>query len=480
MNAPRRPRRSRGRGRRRPPRKQGGRGERAPRRERQRRTDPELPELLAIDEIGERLETVLAESPADETEVVWLEVSRGEATRRGKRAEVRISPERTILVRVLDLGRVGSYRTGSGEPAALADAVRQAMAHSRVREPLSGLPHLPAENEPIETSNGLHDPDVASLTPGRARDLLESLPLEGGELQLHWAESRVVVYNSRKIRRRAEVTGVAFEARCGEGAGSGYAADAARRLEDLNPARILEIAKDRQTTADTIDLPAESVPLVLAPEAVISLVEMLNQESFSAKAYYDGTSFLREHLGVQVFDRALTLTDDATDHSGIPFPFDLEGTAKRPVPLILEGAPKTPALDQRQAAVLGLPPTAHAIGGNDARAQNVFLVAGELDDEELLATADGGLWIGWLDHLECREPNRVQFNARARGVRRIEGGRLGAPLADFFWEDSLLRAFSSILGIGSVTTNRLTRDGYLGGFCAPAVAIGSVEGLSSS
>ncbi len=477
MNAPRRPRRGRGRGRRRPPRDSAGRPSDSKRRQHK---DPDLPQLLSIEEIDERLERTLAQSAADETEMVWLEVSRGEATRNGKHIEVRVSPERTILVRVLDLGRVGSYRTGFGEPGDLTDAVRQAMAQSRVREPLSGLPHLPAENEPIETENGLYDPDVAGLTPAAARALLEKLPNQNEALRLEWAEGRVVVYNSRKIRRQVSVTGVSFEARCGTSPGAGHAADAARRLEDLNPERILEIAWNRHANGDLGEPPTEAVPVVLAPEAVISLIEMLNQESFSAKAYYDGTSFLREHLGIQVFDRALTLRDDATDRSGIPFPFDLEGTAKRPVPLILEGAPKTPALDQRQAAVLGLPPTAHAIGGNDARAQNLFLLAGELTDEELLAAAEGGLWIGWLDHLECREPNRVQFNARARGVRRIENGKLGAALPDLYWQDSLLRAFSGILGIGSVTTNRMTRDGYLGGFSAPGLALSSIEGLRPS
>ncbi len=435
---------------------------------------------MPVEQISERLEAVLAASPADETELVWLEVLRGEASRRGKRIDVRVSPERTVLVRVLDLGRVGSYRTGSGEVGDLSDSVRQAIAQSRVREPLSGLPHLPAENQPLEATDGLHDARLAGLTPGAVRGMLEKLPSERETLRLQWTDARVVVYNSRKIRREASVTGVAFEAICGRGPGAGFAADAGRRLEALNLENVLERARLRHADGDVGEAPSEGVPLLLSPEAVISLIAMLNQESFSAKAYYDGTSFLREHLGIQVFDRALSICDDATDANGIPFPFDLEGTAKRPVPLIVDGAPKTPALDQRQAAVLGLPPTAHAIGGNDARAQNVFLVAGEATPDELLGAADGGLWIGSLDHLECREPHRVQFNARARGVRHIEGGQLGAPLPDLYWNDSLLRAFSSILDIGSEPSHRLTRDGYLGGFSAPALAIGSVEGLRAS
>ncbi len=102
--------------------------------------------LLEIDEIAERIETVLEHSPADETEVVWLEVRRGEARRENKKIDLTLQPQRTVLVRVLDLGRVGSFRTGASEVGQLSDAVRFAMAQSRVREPLSGLPPLPADS----------------------------------------------------------------------------------------------------------------------------------------------------------------------------------------------------------------------------------------------------------------------------------------------------------------------------------------------
>ena len=208
---------------------------------------------------------------------------------------------------------------------------------------------------------------------------------------------------------------------------------------------------------------------------MIELCDLLNQTSFSAKAYYDGTSFLREHVNIQVFDRSFNLCDDGTDPAGIAFPFDLEGTAKRRVDLISKGAPKTPTLDQRQAAVLGLPPTAHAIGGDNARAENLILIGGEHTEEDLLRTVEHGIWIGWLDHLECLEPKRVLFRCRARGVRRIVDGRLGASLPDFFWVDSLLRAFSGLAGIANTPARRLSRDGYLGAVTAPALALSSLE-----
>ncbi len=435
-------------------------------------------ELLSLEEMSERLERALATSAADETELVWLETRRGEAAARGQRIHARSLPERTILVRVLDRGRVGSFRTCGGEPGELESAVRMAVAQSRLREPLAGLPHLPADETPLAAPAPLADPELAALEPAGARDLVTELRERRETIDLVWTEARVAVFSSRKVRRSATVTAVELAVRRGRRPGGGRAATAARSLAGLAGRETAERARARHGTGAAEEPPATPVPVVLAPEAAIRLVELLNGVSFSAMAYYDGTSFLREHLGVQVFDRAINLRDDGTDPAGLPFPFDLEGTAKRRVDLILKGAPRTPTLDQRQAAVLGLPPTAHAIGGNNARAEHLFLEAGELGSEELLAAADGGLWIGDLEPLEPIEPRRVTFRARAVGVRRIEGGRLAAPVVDLAWEDSLLRALASVAGMGRETTRRLGPDRFTGGISAPAIALAEVPALS--
>lgn len=299
-------------------------------------------------------------------------------------------------------------------------------------------------------------------------------------MKLRWSKAHVTVFNSRGIRRQVAVTAVGGEARISRRPGAGYAAGAARTLEALAAEQIFERAQRRHATGAVADLPASGVTLVLSPEATTRLCDILNQVALSAVAYYHGSSFLREHLDVQVFDRAFNLRDDGTDPSGLCFPFDLEGTPKRPVQLIHKGTPKTPALDQRQAAQLGLAPTAHAIGGNDSRAMNLFLEAGDATEEELLQSAENGVWIGWLEEVECFEPARVQIRAKARGVRRIAGGQLAEGLPDLVWEDSLLRALSNLPGLGDTTVQRLSHDGFLGGTSAPSLAVTGVSGLRAA
>ena len=426
--------------------------------------------LTPREEISPLLAGGLARSPADETELVWIEAHRSRA-RLGRRVDVRRQEETTILVRVLDRGRVGSHRLGAATAGDLDNAVRAAIAQSRSREPLAGLPHLPPDDAAVPRLPRLYDREVARLDGDGVERHIGRLRRRGESARLRWAEARLAVFNSRGVRRGVSVTAVELAVEAGDGTGRGLAVDAARNLADLPLEEVFERARARQTRAEPGAPPAEIDAAVLSPEACATLVDLLNREAFSAAAYHRGGSLLREHLGVQVFDRGLSLRDDATDPRGLPFPFDLEGTPKRPVELIERGIPRTPALDQRQAAVLGLQPTGHAIGGADARAENLFLLPGEHDEAELLGLADGGIWVGRLGALECFEPGRLQIRAVLQDARRIRDGRLAEPLPEIVWQTSLVRALADIQGLGATPARSLGGSGYLGGVSAPAMAL---------
>ncbi len=427
--------------------------------------------LTPREEISSLLQGAIARSPADETELVWMEAKHSRVLHTAGRPEIGERWENAILVRVIDHGRVGSHRTGAATPGDLDNAIRAAVAQSRARDPLPGLPHLPPDAGPLPRLPRLRDRAVCRLDERGIERLVGGRRGRKDQVRLRWADARMAVFSSRGLRRGVSVTAVELAVRAGEGPGSGLAADAARSLESLAVDEVFERAHGRRGRDPIGEPPAELGAAVLSPRATAALMELLNREAFSAAAYYEGSSLLREHLGVQVFDRALNLRDDATDPAGLPFPFDLEGTPKRPVELIEQGIPRTPALDQRQAAVLGLQPTAHAIGGADARAENLLMLPGKHDHDALLGLADGGIWVGQLGSLECFEPRRLQIRAILRGARRIRDGRLAEPLPDMPWESSLVRTFADIAGVGAATGRSLGPSGYLGGVSAPALAI---------
>ncbi len=434
------------------------------------------------DQVSDLLEQVLDSSPADETELVWFERRHCRATcgdRRGGTAE---KPRLTVLVRVVEGRRQGWHRTETADVNQLQSGVRQALALAKVQQRVKRRPVLPTDKRQPRFVHELLDERISSLEPGSAEELLGSWCAAGVRGRLRWSETHLAVWNSHGVRRSAATTELSFEAVAGDGPGAGRAAGSARTLAVLEPQEICRRAQrlaagTPAAGAPLAELAAGSVPVLLAPEATAELLNVLNIFTFSGRAYLEGTSFLARHRNDQVFDRCFNLRDDGTRMPGVPFPFDLEGSLKRPVDLIVKGQPSSPALNVYQGALAGLRPTAQAVGGQDSFFGNLFLLPGEASEDELLAAADGGLWIGWLDPPECDEPTHLSVRARARGVRRIEGGRLGAPLPDLVWEETLLGALARLRLVGRESVVRSTPTTPMGAISAPAVVLTGSDGF---
>jgi predicted Zn-dependent protease len=501
-------------------------------------------ELVPLDEMMARLERALAASPADSTEIAWIEVRRERATGgAGQRtagtarpaaagkagtgsAEGRPSPPgaprsggggspgsaglaRTLLIRVRQSGRTGLHRTGGGERSELENAVRDAMAQARLApatpaEPLAGgggadrrVEAAPAPAAPhggaslgagsaVEAMGGagpeaLHDPALAELDPAGARALLDRMAADGERLRLDWLDGRVAVANSNGLRRAVRVTAAGFKADCG----AGCAAGAARRLEALDLAAVLDRARTRGSPAGaaTEEAPAgaaaEAAAMVLSEQGVAALLDLLNRHALAATTLRDGSSCLCGRLGEALFAPCLNLRDDGTDPRALPFPFDLAGWPKRPVDLIVGGVFATPAVDARLGQAIGRQPTPHAMAPDESIAANLLLLPGAggadpvaaFPETELRRSVEQGLWIGELAAVECYDPRRLRFRALARGVRRIVGGTLGPQLPDLLWEDGLPAVLARVQAVGDRPVAIPTGDMLFGAIAAPLLAI---------
>ncbi len=445
------------------------------------------PSLLPLEEVLSRLGRVLADSPADRTEITWIELRHGrEGTRQDipSRRDGTERRERTVVLRVWERGRTGSHRTGVAAVSELSAAVREALGQARLApapaypQPAVAAPSLGAA--PAVPPDTLFDPAIADLEPAAARQLLGGWTERGDTARLGWVDGHITVVASDGLRAVVRATAAALEIR-GGGPGAGSAAAAARSLAALDGAEVRARARWREAGARGPaegwgEPPSVPCPLLLAPEAAAALIGLLNRALLASAAYRDGSSPLRGNLGTALFDRAITLWDDGTDPRGLPFPFDLAGLPKRPVELIREGVVLTPALDEPLAAELGRPATPHALSPDEGLATNLFLRPGGRSDEELRREVGeaGGLWVGSLDPLELYDPAGRRFRARAGGVRRIAGGNLGEAVADLFWEDRLPDALSRVIGVGErpiVVGAGEPLLLLLGGISSPALAL---------
>jgi PmbA protein len=437
---------------------------------------------VALDEIVRRLEHVLALSPAEATEISWLEARRGQESNGKRRRDSYVQHERTILVRVRESGRTGMHRTSSPGFSDLENALRDAMAQARLAEPTPPpLPPMPpagygVENVGIETA-GLHDPDLARMTPERARDLLQRLAEKSETARFGWAEGRVAVANSQGLRRATGVTSGWIEVIRGRQPGAGRAAAASRSLAGLNPAGVFARARRRHGPPEVVPPPEGPAPLALSQEAVAGLLELLNRQAFTSESFHSGVSFLRERLGQPVFHPAVNLRDDPTDPRGLPFAFDFLGAACRPVDLVADGVALTPAVDDRLARETGLALTPQRVAPDAAIPAHLFLLPGSASEEELLRAADGGLWAAALEPLEVFDAHALRFRAVIRGARQVSGGALGRSLPDLIWEDSLPEILWRVLAVGSELVPIATGAGLFRATTAPMLAVAGVSGL---
>ena len=446
------------------------------------------PTLTPVEEMVARLDRALAASPADATELVWIEARRSQESLGKRRRDGGGSPDRTLLVRVRESDRIGLHSTGLAGLPDLEKAVREALAQARLGPKAPPARLAEGAGDPLPRLSGLCDEEVSRLTPARAKELLQKGAGSGGaseEATLSWAEGRFAVVNSRGLRRAAEVTAAWLEVSCGRTPGAGGATSVARSLAGLDVPAVFARARRRHAPNGAEAAPPEGpVPVVLAPEAAAALLGLLNVHALSSLAFLDGISFLRERVGQEVFHPALSLRDDPGAASGAPFPFDLLGAAKRSMDLVERGVFLGAARDERLAHVLGQPPTPHLVAPDEARCSHLTLQPGGQPDAELLRQAEGGVWINELAPVEAFDPRALRFRAVARGVRRIVSGggenALGPAIPDLLWEDRLPALLRGVLGVGGEAFPVVPApagDPLLGAFTVPLLAFAAVDGL---
>lgn len=439
--------------------------------------------LVPVEEMSARLQRVLAGSPADETELVWIEARRSQEGNGKRRRDSFELQERTLLVRVRESGRLGLHRTCLAGLPDLEKAVRQALAQARLTPPAPPAWAPEGAAAPLPASPGLCDPELVRFTPARARELIQKSVEPEETARLGWAEGRLVMANSRGLRRTAEVTSAWLAVRCGNTPGAGSAAAVARSLAGLDVPGVVARARRRHAgvAADgAAGLPAGPLPVVLAPEAAAALLDLLNRHALSSLSFLDGVSFLREKIGEPVFHPAVSLRDDPLDPRGLPFPFDFLGAAKRPLDLVTRGVFLGPVRDERLARALDRPtflPTAHLVAPDEAFASHLSLLPGALADEEIFRQAEGGVWLGELDPVEAFDPWALRFRAVGRGARLLAGGAPGPALPDLLWEDSLPALLTRVLGVGKDAVAVTAGDPLFGAIVTPLLAFAAVDGL---
>ncbi len=212
----------------------------------------------------------------------------------------------------------------------------------------------------------------------------------------------------------------------------------------------------------------QQVPIVFCPEIARSLVGHIF-EAASGSAIYHQSSFFTGKLGQQVAAPAITVIDDGTIVGGFgTSPFDGEGLPTRRTVIVENGVLKNYLLNTYMGRKLGMPSTGNAsrglAGTPGIGSHNLFLEAGAMTPEELLAAIPSGLYV---TELIGQGVNMVtgDYSRGASGLW-IEDGKLTYPVEEITIAGNLKEMLMSISAIaddlvfrGSVASPTLRVDG---------------------
>jgi PmbA protein len=360
----------------------------------------------------------------------------------------------TISVLRVHDGHTGSADTNDVGDEALRDVAARADAAAKAAAGAAGAPGdypgLPAP-APIRPHDGF-DADTAALDPLAAGAALRAAFSGCAERDLQafgiWTAGVVdtAIASSTGIRVQDSLTDAYMKviARDPDGR-SGWAAAAGTSLAALHPLALAQRAAAKVTREEPLALEPGEYPVVLEPDAMGSLLDFLGALGFNGLAHAEGRGALVGRLGERIAAPAINLSDSPRFARTLPRAFDAEGVPKAPLALIEDGVARAVVHDTRSAARAGTVSTGHALAPGGApwgpSPTNLVLIGGGAADEaELMAPIERGLYVTRLWYVNTVHEKSALLTGTTRdGTFLIEDGRLGRPVKDVRFTDSILR-----------------------------------------
>ena len=377
----------------------------------------------------------------------------------------------TVSVLCVDQGHTGSAETNATTDEALREVAARARAAARAAAGAAGepgdYPGLPAP-APAPRHDGF-DARTAQLDPGTAGEALsvafERCAAAGLQAFGIWTAGAVdtAIASSTGVRALDSVTDAFMKVIARHESGrSGWAAGTGSSIAALDPDALATRAAAKVTREEPVELAPGEYPVVLENDAVGSLLEFLGGLAFDGLAHTEGRGALVGRLGERVAAPSIDLTDSPQSAGTLPRAVDAEGVPKHALSLIREGVAQAVVHDTRSAARAGTTSTGHALapGGSayGPAPTNLVLIGGAAADEaELMAPIERGLYVTRLWYLNVVHQKSTQVTGTTRdGTFLIEDGRIGRPLKDVRFTDSILRLLETTEAL--TATQRLVSE----------------------
>jgi PmbA protein len=209
----------------------------------------------------------------------------------------------------------------------------------------------------------------------------------------------------------------------------------------------LEMAKKKATVSTKL------LPIIFTPRGVASALLSPLVLAFNGKAVLEGASPLKDKLGEQVFDKKLSLWDDATVAYGVgSYPFDDEGVPGQRLPLIANGVVANFLYDLQTAALAGTHSTGNgrrAGGGFPSPAiSSLILEKGDVPFQAMVEDMKEGLIVEEVIGAEQGNLLGGDFGGNVVLGYKVENGEIVGRVKDTMIAGNVYQVLKELLGIG--------------------------------
>ncbi len=364
-----------------------------------------------------------------------------------------------VSVRVVtDDARVGVAGVHTDDPAAVADAARNAVAIARVSPP---DPDFPGIAPAAEVGEVYVDETTVAASPDDRAAVVRALLAEVDDA---WEAAGTVATGGAELGVFTSAGQAAYAPRSAAGltvlvmgpSSSGWAEGGGRALSDVDPAAAGRRAVAKAAAGrDPVDVDAGSWAVVLEPPAVASLAAYLGYVCFNGRSFIEDRSFASGRLGETVVDPCITLVDDARSRDAVGWPVDAEGTPTRAVDLIRDGRLAGVTHDRYTARQAGTESTGHALPApNTWGPLPLFPLfapgGGTIDD--LVGGLDRGLLVTRVHYTNVVHPKQTRLTGMTRdGTFLVEQGRVVGAVRNLRFTQSAIDALAGAEAVSAET-----------------------------
>ena len=377
--------------------------------------------------------------------------------RNEKLETVKDSTSRSLKLDIYKDGRYSAHSTTDLRPERLGAWVKDTLAMTRALQPdpYRAIPPTTLfKGAPAVDSLDLHDAGLSAWDNEKRLDLahrangrMAGKPGVVSAKSGVWDDlSLVAAASSNGFAGAYAYTSVGLSASCtlkdGDGLAEDWMGSWGRHAAPLYaPERIGDEALARaRARLGAGPGPTVTSTMVVDPRAAGRLVGRLLGPA-SGRAIQQNRSFWKGALGKRQVSPKLTVVDDPTIPAGLRSrPFDGEGIAAKPMPMIEAGVFRNLYINTYYGKKLAIPPTTGA-------SSNRVVSLGQRAGADIIGDVDKGVYVtSWLGGNMDSTTGDFSFGIRGQ---LIEKGALGKPIGEMNVTGNIVQLFDTLAEVGN-------------------------------